>query len=312
MNPSENSAPSAPSTQELQAHILQLEAYIQQLATQNTVSSQALSIARSKTLKQPPEFDGKDRKACETFLSHVKLYLNSNAVLYPTERDKVMFASSYLRASAFKWFEPHLKSDNSGILDDFQAFQDELIRNLGDPDRIRSLTRELQTLKQTGSAAAYSSQFCQVSAYLNWNDEALRDQFYSGLKSEVKDALAYSNVDWTTFKELSNLAIRLDNRLFERRSDNSRSTGARAAPHNSTRASGTTPSSSDSSAMDLDGTKSRKFQPLTDAERKRRRDNKLCMYCGEAGHFAGQCPKKSNSSPARIQATISDEQAKNE
>jgi hypothetical protein len=157
MNTSDTPAPTVPTTQELQAHILELEAYIQQMAVQNTVSNQALSIARSKTLKHPPEFNGKDRRACETFLSHVKLYLNSNAVLYPTERDKVMFASSYLRDSAFKWFEPHLKSDNLAILDNFQTFQDELIRNLGDPDRLRSLTRELQTLKQTGSAAARSS-----------------------------------------------------------------------------------------------------------------------------------------------------------
>jgi 5-methylcytosine-specific restriction endonuclease McrA len=311
LNSAENTQPPAPTTLELQAHIQELQAYIQQMSLQPSVSSQALSIARSKTLQRPPEFDGKDRRACETFLSHIKLYLGSNAVLYPTDRDKVMFASSYLRDAAFKWFEPLLKSDDTTILDNFQNFQDELIRNLGDPDRLRSLTRELQTLKQTGSAAAYSSRFCQVSAYLNWNDDALRDQFYSGLKSEVKDALAYSNVDWTSFKELSHLAIRLDNRLFERKSD--RFTGTKPAPNYTPRVPAPSFRASDPGAMDIDATKSRKFQPLTDAERKRRRDNKLCMYCGDPGHFAGQCPKKhSSSSPARIQATISDDQAKNE
>lgn len=221
-----------------------------------------------------------------------------------------MFASSYLRGPAFKWFEPHLKVNDLTLLDNFQNFQDELIQNLGDPDRLRSLTRELQTLKRTGSAAAYSSQFCQVSAYLNWNDAALRDQFYSGLKSEVKDALAFSNVDWTTFKQLSNLAIRLDNRLFERRSDHSRT---RTLPQQVTRAPPPASRPSDPGAMDIDATKSRKFQPLTEAERKRRRDSKLCMYCGEPGHFAGQCPQKSSTSrPARIQATISEAHSKNE
>ena len=34
---------------------------------------------------------------------------------------------------------------------------------------------------------------------------------------------------------------------------------------------------------------------LTDAERKRRMDNNLCLYCGETGHIRLQCPKRPES-----------------
>jgi len=46
--------------------------------------------------------------------------------------------------------------------------------------------------------------------------------------------------------------------------------------------------------MELDASSSTKFKPLTPEERKRRYDNNLCLYCGEGGHRATECPKKKN------------------
>ena len=60
--------------------------------------------------------------------------------------------------------------------------------------------------------------------------------------------------------------------------------------------------------MDLDATRSNKrFKPLTPEERKRRYDNNLCLYCGKAGHRAGDCPEKRKTggySKGRINATL--------
>ena len=44
--------------------------------------------------------------------------------------------------------------------------------------------------------------------------------------------------------------------------------------------------------MDIDGTSTTKFirrLPLTDSEKQCRRDNKLCMYCGNLGHHVKDC-----------------------
>ncbi|KIM68553.1 hypothetical protein SCLCIDRAFT_20456 [Scleroderma citrinum Foug A] len=42
---------------------------------------------------------------------------------------------------------------------------------------------------------------------------------------------------------------------------------------------------------------------LTAAERKRRLDNNLCMFCGGTGHFTDKCPKKSSKAKAHAAAT---------
>jgi hypothetical protein len=35
-----------------------------------------------------------------------------------------------------------------------------------------------------------------------------------------------------------------------------------------------------------------KFKSLTETEKLRRRTNNLCLYCGNPGHIAHQCPQK--------------------
>jgi len=35
-----------------------------------------------------------------------------------------------------------------------------------------------------------------------------------------------------------------------------------------------------------------KFKPLTEAEKLRQRTNNLCLYYGNLGHIARQCPQK--------------------
>lgn len=264
---------------------------------------------KTPKLKTPPEYDGKNKSACSTFISHLNLYINACPTSFPSDNAKVLFAASYLRDRAFAWLEPHLLHPDTPMLHDFQLFTTELLRNLGDPDRERNTTRKLYALIQTASAAAYSAEFFQLAAFLNWNDDALRAQFYNGLKPEVKDALALANTDPEDVKTLSDLAIRLDNRIHERRMDQKRST--RPSHQNYSRISAPTQPAatsvlSRSTPMELDATKSKRFQPLTQEERNRRMENNLCLYCGNPGHRAGECPNKSKSQrPGAIRATLS-------
>jgi hypothetical protein len=293
--------------QELRNRVSELSNALYQLTLQRAQPSPA--SATNRHINKPPEYDGKDKQFCSTFISHLNLYISVNASLFPTDRDKVAFAASYLRGQAFSWFEPHLLRQDDPLLDDFQAFTEELIRNLGDPDRERSMTSRLQSLTQIGSASSYASNFFKLSAFLNWNDDALRAQFYSGLKSEVKDALALSNVDPTTVQELSALAIRLDNRLHERRQESkTRTFSSRPTPNgpqrNFSRPQTGSTASTGPRPMDLDATKTQRFKPLTNDERQRRMKENLCLYCGKSGHRVDACPEKPRKASNRIQATL--------
>ncbi|KAH9269606.1 hypothetical protein BASA83_008256 [Batrachochytrium salamandrivorans] len=72
-------------------------------------------------------------------------------------------------------------------------------------DRLRSLELENQTLQQ-------------LTADIDWNDSALRSQFYSGLSSEIKDHLVHCETS-ISLSAAMDQAIRIDNRIVERRQE---------------------------------------------------------------------------------------------
>ncbi|KAH9277067.1 hypothetical protein BASA83_000587 [Batrachochytrium salamandrivorans] len=57
-----------------------------------------------------------------------------------------------------------------------------------------------------------------LTADIDWNDAALRSQFYHGLSSEIKDALVHFD-NPSSVSAAMDMAIRIDNRLFERRQE---------------------------------------------------------------------------------------------
>ena len=93
--------------------------------------------------------------------------------------------------------------------------------------------------------------------------------------------------------------ITIDNQIRahrEARDTTPRNSGGQFAP-NTNNTAPSTPSTSTGiqpGPMDLSaaGRTSTKRGPLTAAEKKRRRDNSLCLYCGSPGHWATTCPQK--------------------
>jgi hypothetical protein len=166
------------------------------------------------------------------------------------------------------------------------------------------------------SASSYSTEFNQLSFDLKWDNRALLDQFKYGLNEEIKDMLMHFP-DPETLSELSILAIRCDNRIFERKceknhfpsnynekrfnqhpkyerrmeSDNynkkefnqhEKFNQHPKYEHNKVAASSPTPMEVDFGTL--------RSGPLTDDEKKHRRDNNLCMYCGKPNHKRFDCP----------------------
>ena len=256
----------------------------------------------------------------------------------------MLYAGARLTGPAFSWFLPLVDSwDTSDAnatppseLASFKTFADALTTLYGDPNLAATADREIRRLRQLTSVADYSARFEQHKQYLGWNDIAFRDQFYTGLKDEIKDEIARSPRP-ETLDELKKLATRLDSRLQERYLEkrpytySQTATIGRVGPPMAGKTSGTTsvltprPNSSTfipkptpplpgpstalkTPASTADGTVPMEIGAngawqLTAAEKQRRKQLRLCDYCADPKHSVLNChlvPKNRTFFPPRF------------
>ena len=131
-------------------------------------------IIKPLKINTPEPFDG-SRGKLRAFFSKIKLFFEFNVDRFPTDKHKVLFASTYLRSPAFKWFnsfltdflnnEPDKKDDDTiKVTQNYLNFKNKLRQVFGDFDEEHSAERRMQSLRQTGSAADYASKFQQLTA----------------------------------------------------------------------------------------------------------------------------------------------------
>ena len=72
----------------------------------------------------------------------------------------------------------------------FETFKIYVRRVFEDIDAERTVTRELMNLEQKRVTSIYTVWFQKVLFNLSWEDAALTEQFYKGLKNVVKNDIA--------------------------------------------------------------------------------------------------------------------------
>jgi len=244
----------------------------------------------------PDKFDG-TRSNFRGFVQQVRLYLRLYPFRYPDGFTQVAFIGTLLSGNARSWFAPLLEKD-SPILYNLEAFMERFTAAFGDSDREGVAERKIQNLRQgSRSAAIYAAEFQQLTCDLDWNDKAFMTRFRYGLRDDVKNLLiTMPKVD--TLEELISQAIICDNRLFELRQERRsgwKNDGVIAAFSKGPENHPTGPE-----PMQIDAVR---FKPLTTEERKRRFEQNLCLYCGEAGHKVGDCPRKRKPQTTRLRST---------
>ena len=166
-----------------------------------------------------PEYFKGDRLLLANFLSQCKLKFAGEPSKFPNDKSKIFFAGSYLREGPYSWFQPLLSAaDNGGSTAEFvsfHAFSDALTTIYGDPNLVITSEREISQLRQTTSVAQYIIEFQRLRQYVKHNEAALIDQFYYGLRDNVKDKLV-NGPRSETLAEMINLATSYDARIQER------------------------------------------------------------------------------------------------
>lgn len=287
----------------------------QALRTQNAELTQQIVAQPSEPetepkVAMPSKFDG-SRKGFRGFISQVELVFMLNPKRYRTDSLKVGFIGTLLAGRALDWFTPLLENKEryTNVLDNYKEFKKAFESAFGEPDREQVAETAIYNLVQgKSSASVYAANFRNIAVDLSWNDPALIVQFRRGLNDDVKDMLLNHDKP-KTLDEMINLAIRIDNRLFEHRAEMKSGTFRLArqglAP-SSPRPTSSIPVASSSTMadtgpvpMEIGTSRTRK---LTQQERQHRIQNGLCLYCGEVGHKLANCPK-SKSKSTTLQTT---------
>ncbi|QRW06299.1 Retrotransposon gag protein [Ceratobasidium sp. AG-Ba] len=142
-------------------------------------------------LAKPDKFDGKKDKSTP-FKVAITQYLRAT---YPgiSDDDKIAFIISYLDGKASEWIEPQIEHDilRQAVpwLHNINLFWAKFEKRFGEIDRATKALKKLKTLKQKSSVQDYVTEFQSLAAYVNYDDLALRDMFYEGLKDEIKMAM---------------------------------------------------------------------------------------------------------------------------
>jgi hypothetical protein len=242
-------------------------------------------------------------------MARISGWLRLSVNQFETEEDVITYLLVNMEGTAAAWALPHLANlgtDKATIktVNDFdKAFE----RAFFDPDEQRAAERKITTLTQTTTAAAYATDFRTLLMSLDWNDAALRAQFYKGLHWHVKQQLAQKEDQPQDLEALIAAAIRIDNVRREleisRPPRENRSKSA-ATTITTSRTSSSTPRV-DSERLKADP------NYVSEAERQHRRDEKLCIKCGKAGHRFAEC-RTGWKGPAKETAKVAEVESEKE
>jgi len=259
---------------------------------------------REPRIALPEKFDG-TRSKFRGFINQVQLAIELQPQSYPTPGSQVRFIGTLLSGSALSWFSSFLEQRNP-ILDNLEAFLAEFRSMYGEHDATRVATNKIRVLRQGNrSVTMYASQFRQLAIDIKWDDAALINQFLYGLQYEVKK-LMLNLPDPQTLSQAIDFAVKCDNRLFEFRSENRTREPQR---YYSMATSTSSPNvHSEVEDMQIDAVR---FKPLTEQEKIRRRQEGLCLYCGEPKHTTQHCPKKRRNYKMRGTAIKEDNVSEN-
>ncbi len=213
---------------------------------------------------------------------------------YATDRAKLAFVVNLLRGKAGEWANS-LWEAQSPLLASFETFATEMKKVFDHPFRNLTSAHRLLSLHQGNqSVAEFSIEFRILAAESGWDDLALKSAFLKGLSEEVQDQLATRD-EPDSLESLINLAIRIDNRLRERRR------ARRGLPSLHPRRPVNQPVPAPGTAVP-DTVVPEAEEPmhlgrtcLTPEQRSQRIADGLCIYCGQPGHYISQCPLRPKS-----------------
>ncbi|MBW0511475.1 hypothetical protein O181_051190 [Austropuccinia psidii MF-1] len=157
----------------------------------------AQSDQPTPSMKAPEYSDGTQAFKVRSFIQSHQLIFYNDPANFSQEREKALYATSFLVDRAAKWIEPYLSNltnqDSCYHLNSWPLFESQLFNLFGDPNEVTKAEAELDGLrmKEGGHVALYIADIRSlVSRIGDWGERALIHHFRKGLASRIMDQLA--------------------------------------------------------------------------------------------------------------------------
>ncbi|RXW12481.1 hypothetical protein EST38_g13374 [Candolleomyces aberdarensis] len=201
---------------ETHANQAALNAIVERLASGSAPSTSGGSGAPK--FREPRVFNSRADQV-DGFLREIEnaMYLQRRSLT--TDRDRVLYMGSFLGdGSSGTWYHTiQLNNSTTGLLDNYPGFVNSFRQHFEQSDQYADALRKLGELKRTGSAAAFTSRFLELTARLDWTDQTKIQEYWNRLKDSVKGTLINRRGRYftTSFDTFWKECVSIDNELHQ-------------------------------------------------------------------------------------------------
>jgi hypothetical protein len=285
MNENSNNNSNIVQQEQFNSFISQMMGELEALKLQNGHLLNELRIVKNSnttkhTLKvnKPTEYHG-DRKETKAFIAQNELVFSAQPMQFVNDQNKITYFASFLKGNAFHWYYnlmnkgalPHKYKDFITV---FQTY-------FGQQDEQNFAEQKIQSLYQGSSIAQYNQQFNKYAMLIDYNDTALMNIYRKGLKGKVKDLLLACDKP-KTLLSLQDKCLEIDNRLMEDQNQRDNS-NFNYRKYNNYKEKKFEPMEIDNINLrnQQSSRDNNKIKQLSTEDKKYRRLNNLCLYCGK-------------------------------
>ncbi|QRW26675.1 Retrotransposable element Tf2 protein [Rhizoctonia solani] len=241
------------------------------------------SVKRPKMdLPDPYKGDTRGRKATQ-WLDRMMLWVALHRDQFDEEEQMVVWILYHMTDKAADWALPIIGAIIKGEGNPpttIQALTGKFKEAFDDPDAKRAAARKIAALSQTTTTSEYVTEFRNLMAELDWNEEAYIAQFTRGLHWKVKELLSTKDSVPDELEAIFAASIKIDNICRKNKENRPKKAPAKSP------ATVATTSTTTTQRVRL----SEDPNYVTPEERDRRRASGLCVKCGQKGHGIKQCP----------------------
>ncbi|KAF8748434.1 hypothetical protein RHS01_10829 [Rhizoctonia solani] len=252
------------------------------------------SVKRPKMdLPNPYKGDTRGCKATQ-WLDRMMLWVALHRDQFDEEEQMVVWILYHMTNKAADWALPIIGVIIKGKGNPpttIQALTGKFKEAFADPDAKRAAARKIAALSQTSTTSEYVTEFRNLMAELDWNEEAYIAQFMQGLHWKVKELLSTKDSIPDKLEAIFAASIKIDN--IRRKNEENRPKKTPAKPPATV---ATTSTSTTTTRVRL----SKDPNYVTPEERDRRCASGLCVKCGQKGHGIKQCPNGWKATPRKL------------